>query len=92
MKVPRNFKKVANFYRTWLRNVRGCNIPETQAPTFPHGWLKISTSPKISPPAPPPPPIFRWITCGRLHKKSNVRKITHPSTIPTLTGLTLEFP
>lgn len=28
---------------------------------------------------------------GRVHRNSNAREVTHPSTIPALGGLTLEF-
>ena len=29
---------------------------------------------------------------GRVHRKTNAREVTYPSTIPALGGLTLEFP
>ena len=36
--------------------------------------------------------MIRWIKDGRMHSKSSARKVTHPSTIPTLGSLTSEFP
>ena len=36
--------------------------------------------------------MIGWTTSGRLHQKSNAKKVIHPSIISTLGNLTLEFP
>jgi hypothetical protein len=36
--------------------------------------------------------MIGWTIGDRVHWKSSVRKVTHPSTIPTLGSLTIEFP
>ena len=62
------------------------STPKGQAPRFPHGWLEISGSTRI------PPNMIGWTIGDRVHRKSSVRKVTHPRTIPTLGSLTSEFP
>ena len=58
-------------------------LPQGQA-RFSHGWLKISGSLGYL--------LNGWTIGGRVHWKSSTRKVTRPSTIPALRGLTLEFP
>ena len=53
--------------------------PKGEPRRFPHGWLKIYSSPGC--------PHYRSGPMGgRVHQKSSVRKVTHPSTIPALGG------
>ena len=51
--------------------------PPKTSPRFPHGLLKVSSSPKY-------PPCNYLDHSGRMHRKSNATKVTHPSTIMTL--------
>ena len=46
-------------------------LPWGQVPSFPHGWLKMSSSPNI-------PTMIGWTIGDRVHQKSSVRKFTHP--------------
>lgn len=48
--------------------------PQWQTPRFPHGWLKTFGSTIYS--------HYDWVGCtGRVHWKSNVRKVTRPDSI-----------
>ena len=41
---------------------------------------------------PDTPTMIGWIMGGRVHQKSSARKVTCPSIVLALGGLTLEFP
>ena len=79
---------IASFWRwtpwTCIYKLPNTYLPQGQAPRFPHDWLKISNLPKY--------PYFDWVH----HKwegapETSARKVTHPNTISTLGGLTLEL-